>query len=109
MSFTRDRRGSRSADLDVLPEADALGGWLHCTLRRLVDPGGAGVAIAAHDHVVELDAVRALLVVVGLGRLLEPVEAHRGAGEIVVAAALDDVGALGDGAAVHGGFHGGYS
>ena len=57
---------ARSADLDVLPEADAVLHLRHLRLRRLVDPGVARVADAVDHHVVELHAVRALEVVVGL-------------------------------------------
>src|SRR5918999_2075872 len=100
---------SRSAHFDVFPEAEAPGDVAHRGVRRLVGPGGAGMACAVDHHVVELDAVRALEIRLRFGRLLEPVQAHRGARKIVVAAAFDDVVALGDDAAFEGGLHGGSS
>src|SRR5262245_49599822 len=90
----RDRGGSLSGDFDVLPEAEAFSHPLHRRSRRLVTPGGAVVARAVDHHVVELDAVRAGAIRLRLRRLLEPLQAHRGAWEIVVAVALDDVVAL---------------
>src|SRR4029453_16720112 len=70
----RDRGGSPSGDLDVLPEAEALGHPLHRRSRRLVTPGGAAGAGAVDHHVVELDAVRAGAIRLGLRRLLEPLQ-----------------------------------
>src|SRR5262245_40938921 len=96
----RDRGGSLSGDFDVLPEAEAFSHPLHRRSRCLVAPGGAVVARAVDHHVVELDAVRAGAIRLRLRRLLEPLQAHRGAREIVVAVALDDVVAIGDHAVV---------
>src|SRR5438093_5080975 len=85
-----------SLHLDVLPEAEATGDLRLGRARRLVDPGGAGVAHAVDHHVVELDAVRAFEIALRLRRLGEPLHAHGGARKIPVAAVLDDVVALGD-------------
>src|SRR5262245_23294245 len=98
--FFRDRAGPPSGDLDVLPEAEALGHPLHRGARRLVRPGGAVVARAVDHHVVELDAMRAGAVRFRLRRLFEPLQADRRAREIVVAVTLDDIVALGDHAVV---------
>src|SRR3982074_2961045 len=48
-----------SADLDLVPEAEAIGDVLHRGKRPLVAPGRALVALAVKHHIVELDAVRA--------------------------------------------------
>src|SRR5690242_4091355 len=84
----------RSGYFHVLPEAEPAADSLHLRAGRLVAPGVARIAVAADDHVVELHAVRAGFVGVGLLGLLQPVEA-RGAGrEIDVAAIFDDVVAV---------------
>src|SRR5229473_2732738 len=88
--------GARSADFDVLPEAEASGDLLHRREGRLVGPGGTLVAGSVDHDIVELDAVRAFMIGRGLLSLLQPLRAHRGAREISVALALDDVVALGD-------------
>src|SRR5262245_7237840 len=71
------RRGTL-ADLNVLPETVAPSDLLLGGERRLVDPGGALVAIAVDHDVVELHAVGAFEVGGGAGRLLEPLRAHGG-------------------------------
>jgi hypothetical protein len=60
----------------------------------------------AVDHdVVELHAMRAFEIVVGLRGLLQPFHANRGWREVVVAAGLDDVVAGRDLVAVQGRLH----
>src|SRR5712691_4856394 len=94
-----------SAHLDVFLESEAAGDLLHRGARRLVGPGGAGVADALDHDIVELDAVRAGTIRLRLLGLLEPVHAYRGAREVLVAATLDDVVALGDHLAVNDCLH----
>ena len=62
---------------EQIAEAEAAGDMLHGWARRLVAPGGALVARAVQNHVVELDAVRAGAVRGGLLGLLQEIEAHR--------------------------------
>src|SRR6266550_8594881 len=87
---------ARLPHLDVLPEAEAAGDLRLGGARRLVDPGGARVALAVDHHVVELHAVRTFEIARRLRRLVEPFQAHRGRREILIPAVLDDVIALGD-------------
>src|SRR5437899_2603240 len=87
---------TRSADLDVLPEAKASTDLLHRRERRLIGPGRTLVAGPVDHDVVELDAVRAFMIRRRLLGLLQPLLAHRGARKILIALALDDVVALGD-------------
>src|SRR5690242_7508704 len=57
--------------------------------------------LAADDHVIELNAVRAGAVVSRLGDLFEPVEAHGLGRKVLIALAFDDVLAIGDDFAVN--------
>src|SRR6266508_5353368 len=66
-----------SGDLDVFPEAEASADRFHSRLRRLVGPGVAFMAGTVDQHVIELDAMRAGAVGLGLRRLFEPRHAHR--------------------------------
>ena len=104
----RERGASsrRLGHLHVFPEAEAVGGMPHLGARGLVGPGGAGMALALHHQVIELYAMRAGAVGLGLGRLLEPLPAHRGGGEIAVAMGFSDVIALGDDDLALGAFQG---
>src|ERR1700730_365601 len=52
-------QGSRSLDLDILPEADPVIDLLHPGTRRLVGPGGAPALRSTVGHVIKLHAVRA--------------------------------------------------
>src|ERR1700731_3249065 len=52
-------QGSRSLDLDILPEADPVIDLLHPGTRRLVGPGGAPAWRSTVGHVIKLHAVRA--------------------------------------------------
>ena len=67
---TRLRSGpTGSVDLHIPPEAEAVLDLRHLGARRLVDPCSAVVTLAVDHHVVELHAVRTL--VIG-GRLRAP-------------------------------------
>src|SRR6266545_3871285 len=88
------------ADVDVFPEADPVIDRLHLFLRRLVGPRRAWATRLAFDHVIELHAVRALQVVLRLGRALEQVHAHGVARKVDVATDLECALALGDRLAV---------
>src|SRR2546421_8351332 len=59
--------GSRSLDLDVLPEGDPVIDLLHPGTRRLVGPGGAPALRSSVGHVVKLHAVRANQIALRLG------------------------------------------
>src|SRR5262245_37814686 len=85
-----------SADLDVFPEAEAVRHMAYRRPRRLIDRGGAVMALAGDHHIVERDAVRAGVVGGGLRRLLQPHHAHHRDWEIVVTAFRHDVVAFGD-------------
>ena len=95
-----------SADRHVLPEAEPATDRGQRGARCLVGPGGARMALPVDHHVIELDAVRAFAVAIGLGGLLEatPSAQHR-AGEVVIPLGLDDVLALGDHVVVQRSFH----
>src|SRR5262245_27228344 len=75
----RSRRGSRASSAlnrDVLPEADKAFYGAHCGLGCLVGPGGARRLAHAIAEVVELHAVRALEVALGLGGGPQQMHAH---------------------------------
>src|SRR6516162_10078636 len=95
----------RLGDLDVLPEAESVLDLQHFRPRRLIGPGGAGMALALDHDVVELHAVRTLEVVSGFVGLFQPIHAHGAAGKILIALAIDDVVALGDNSAFDNRLH----
>ena len=63
------------------------------------------MTLAVDHHVVELNAVRTLQVGRGLRGLLQQLDPHMGAGEIVIAAVLDDIVAVGDHPVFQHGLH----
>src|SRR5262245_28614867 len=105
-AHTSCRPGRPSTDFHVLPEADSPGHRLHLGTRRLVRPGGARVARAVNHDVVELHPVRTGVIGRRPGRRLEPLHAHRGAGKILIAGAVDHVVGVGEHAALQGCLHG---
>src|ERR1700680_1595104 len=91
MPIARRRRRSALFHFDVLPEAESAADRLHFRARRLVGPRGTRVPLAGHDDVVELHAMRTGPVVRSFFGLFQPVHAHRGRREILIALAIDDI------------------
>src|SRR6266436_732164 len=70
-------QGSRSLDLDVIPEADPVIDLLHPGTWRLVGPGGAPALRSAVGHVIKLHAVRANQIALRLRCRPQQIHAHR--------------------------------
>src|ERR1700730_13813442 len=81
-------QGSRSLDLDVLPEADPVINLLHPGTRRLVGPGGAPALRSTVGHVIKLHAVRANQIARRLRCRRQPTHPHRFPRKVSVAADL---------------------
>ena len=64
------------------------------------------VTLAVEHYVVERNAMRTLKVGGGLVVAHQQLDAHMGAGEVVIAAMLDDIVAVGDHPVFQSGFHG---
>jgi hypothetical protein len=94
----RSRRHSafsaRSTHYHVLPEAESATDRCHFRAGRLVTPGRARVPRAVDNHVVEFYAVRAGLIIGGLGRLFEPIPTYCRRRKILATATLDGVAAF---------------
>src|SRR5262245_37279710 len=99
--------GRCSTNLNILPESDPALGFGLGGSWPFVDPGVARMPYAIDHHVIELDAVWTGAILLGHGRLLEPLHTHRPRREIAVTIVLHNVVALGNDLAVQGGLHGG--
>src|ERR1700730_14952995 len=91
-----DFQGSRSLDLDVLPEADPVIDLLHPGTRRLVGPGGAPALRSTVGHVVKLHAVRANQIALRLRCRQHHLDTHRFPRKVSVAADFQGSIALSD-------------
>src|SRR5437660_1094243 len=89
-------QGSRSLDLDVLPEADPVIDLLHPGTRRLVGPGGAPALRSTVGHVIKLHAVRASQIALRLRCHQQQIHTHRFPRKVSVAADLQGPIALCD-------------
>src|SRR6266480_3579879 len=89
-------QGSRSLDLDVLPEADPVIDLLHPGTRRLVGPGGAPALRSTVGHVIKLHAIRANQIALRLRCHQQQIHTHRFPRKVSVAADLQGPIALCD-------------
>src|ERR1700733_2488555 len=99
-------RARDSGDLDLIPKAEPSADVLQRRTWRLIGPRRAFIPNAVDDHIVELNAVRAGEVCLGLRRLLEKLHPRGRGWEILISGTDLDFLALGDDVAVQCCAHG---